>query len=252
VATPLNGFEQSPLTNVTVATFAQPGTQPAPAFGATIDWGDGTTSAGNVTGGNGSFAVLGSHTHGDERAFPVTVTLTGPFTAAALTTTANVLARLLPDGTRGTPEQRFIAEAFEDLLGIPVTQAALDGLTPLFLQGELRGVQAILSDPQLTAIAQALLGLPGGAQAVQNFVLTFGEVPVVQVIQAIPFYSGIANPGTTPLDQLMADYGQTLDRLLDPLGAAAFLPPLQSTGNDAVLIAILSAGPQEYFNKTRA
>jgi hypothetical protein len=79
-ATPLNGFELNPLTGVTVATFTQPGAQPASAFTATIDWGDGTSSAGVVAGG-GSYAVLGSHTYADEGASPVTAALSGPGTS---------------------------------------------------------------------------------------------------------------------------------------------------------------------------
>jgi hypothetical protein len=103
-ATPLNSFELSPLTNVTVATFTPPGAQPASAFSATISWGDGTSSAGVVSGGNGSYAVLGSHTYTDERVFSVTVTLTGPGTSLVLPNAAAILEQLLPDGTRGTPE----------------------------------------------------------------------------------------------------------------------------------------------------
>jgi hypothetical protein len=70
------------------------------------------------------------------------------------------------------------------------------------------------------------------------------------MLQASPVYQGIPNPGVTPLDQLTADYGRLLDRPLDPFGAAAFLPILQGSGNDAVILGILTAGTQEYFNKT--
>src|SRR5260370_40295448 len=34
-------------------------------FTATIDWGDGTTSPGTITGSNGSFSVLGGHSYSD-------------------------------------------------------------------------------------------------------------------------------------------------------------------------------------------
>ncbi len=50
-----------------VATVHDPGsTDPASAFTATIDWGDGTTTAGTVTGSNGNYTVSGSHTYADE------------------------------------------------------------------------------------------------------------------------------------------------------------------------------------------
>ncbi len=61
----------------TVANFTDNDTsQPASNFTATIDWGDGTTTAGVVSGSAGSFAVSGTHTYADEGSFPVIVTVT--------------------------------------------------------------------------------------------------------------------------------------------------------------------------------
>jgi hypothetical protein len=48
---------------------------PSSDFSATIGWGDGTTSAGTVSGSGGSFSVSGTHTYGDEGAYAVTVTV---------------------------------------------------------------------------------------------------------------------------------------------------------------------------------
>lgn len=58
----------------TVATLAD-GDPSAPLsdFTATIDWGDGSTSAGAVTGGGGSYSVAGSHTYASTGYFPVAV-----------------------------------------------------------------------------------------------------------------------------------------------------------------------------------
>jgi hypothetical protein len=51
----------------TVATFQDPGsTDPPSAYAATIDWGDGTTTAGTITGSNGNYTITGSHTYTDE------------------------------------------------------------------------------------------------------------------------------------------------------------------------------------------
>jgi hypothetical protein len=58
------------------------------------------------------------------------------------------------------------------------------------------------------------------------------------------------NPGLTPLDQLEADYARLLERPLGSAGAVVFLQVLQTSGNDEVILGILTAGPQEYFNKT--
>ena len=52
------------LSNVTVATFSDSNTaNVAGDFVATIDWGDGTSSAGTVSGSGGAFTVTGSHTY---------------------------------------------------------------------------------------------------------------------------------------------------------------------------------------------
>src|SRR5262249_46356993 len=48
----------------TVATFTTPDTIDGPAsFTATITWGDGSTSAGVISGSGGTFTVSGSHTY---------------------------------------------------------------------------------------------------------------------------------------------------------------------------------------------
>jgi hypothetical protein len=60
----------------TVATFTDTSSSDtAAAFTATIDWGDGTTSAGTVVGSNGSFAVTGGHTYTDEGSYTLGVAI---------------------------------------------------------------------------------------------------------------------------------------------------------------------------------
>jgi hypothetical protein len=125
-AAPVNGFELTPLTNVSVATFTHgDGLEPASQFTATIDWGDGTTSPGTVTLSGGVYAVSGSHTYADERLYPVTAFVADGTASATIPTTANVREELLPDGTRGTPDQRFISEVYRDLLHRAVDPGAL-------------------------------------------------------------------------------------------------------------------------------
>jgi hypothetical protein len=79
-----------------VATFTDSDTANVPSdFVATINWGDGNTTAGTVSGGGGAFTVSGTHTYATAGVFTVTVTLTddAPGTATATTTsTANVSA----------------------------------------------------------------------------------------------------------------------------------------------------------------
>jgi len=62
------------LTNVTVATFtdAYTGHTDGSDFTVNIDWGDGTTTAGTLTGSGGSFTVTGSHTYATAGNFTIT------------------------------------------------------------------------------------------------------------------------------------------------------------------------------------
>jgi hypothetical protein len=91
----ISAFVATPFSGV-VATFTDTDTANVPAdFTATIDWGDGTTTAGTVAGGGGTFSVSGTHTYATPGAKTVTVTLTddAPGTASATaTSTANVTA----------------------------------------------------------------------------------------------------------------------------------------------------------------
>jgi len=77
------------------------------SFTASIAWGDGTTSAGNVAGGGGSFTVVGTHTYAATGNFTVTVTITHVATAITVTatSTAKVLKALAATGATLTAIQ---------------------------------------------------------------------------------------------------------------------------------------------------
>jgi PKD repeat protein len=115
--TPVSGFEFTPLGGVPVATFTRgDGSEPPSQFSAAIAWGDGSTSAGTVTQAGTTYTVLGSHTYTDERVYTVTVTVADATASTTLTTTATLQEELLPDGSRGTANQRFLGEVYRDLL----------------------------------------------------------------------------------------------------------------------------------------
>jgi len=86
--TPVFGDSGKALNNVTVATFTDTDTAAlAGDFQATIDWGDGTTSAGTITGSNGSFTVIGGgHTYASAGHDTITVTVTDPAPGTAIAT----------------------------------------------------------------------------------------------------------------------------------------------------------------------
>src|SRR5262249_3863587 len=64
-------------TNISVATFVDPGVPEALAdYGASINWGDNTTSTGAISVSSGTFTVTGSHTYSTFGSLTVVVTLT--------------------------------------------------------------------------------------------------------------------------------------------------------------------------------
>jgi streptogramin lyase len=72
----------------------------ASEYTASIDWGDGSTSAATITGGGGSFTITGDHTYLDEGTYTTKITATDvdePANTDTATGTATVLdAALLP------------------------------------------------------------------------------------------------------------------------------------------------------------
>ena len=93
--TTINAVTNQALNNVVVATFSDSDTaSPAGDFAASINWGDGATTGGSVSGSSGSFTVTGSHTYTAPGTDNMHVTLTddGPGTATA---TANSTATVL-------------------------------------------------------------------------------------------------------------------------------------------------------------
>jgi uncharacterized repeat protein (TIGR01451 family) len=131
VITPMgvSGFELTALTNVTVATFTHAGAvEPTSAFSATIRWGDGMNSQGQVSLAGSSYTVQGSHTYSDEGSFLISIEVVHGGATTTATTNATVLEELLPDGTRGTANQRFVLEVYRDLLHRTISAQEL----PLF------------------------------------------------------------------------------------------------------------------------
>jgi uncharacterized repeat protein (TIGR01451 family) len=192
----LQGFEFSPPTTFTVATFLHgQGTEPASNFTATIVWGDGTTSLGTITvgvpvdpGSPRPYFVRASHTFIDEGNFTLTVTISERNAAATLTAPATILEELLPDGTRGTPTQRWLSEVYRDLLGRHIDQGGLDGWQMQMAAGLSRDgvVQAIEHTPEyetklINDIYLAYLGRP-----VDPVGLAMG----IEVLSGRPFLGG--------------------------------------------------------------
>ncbi|HUY31900.1 MAG TPA: peptidylprolyl isomerase [Pirellulales bacterium] len=77
----------------TMATFTDASaTDTAGQFTATVNWGDGSSSTGTVSGSAGAFTVAGAHTYADEGGFTVSVQVTDTQSAPAFTASASASA----------------------------------------------------------------------------------------------------------------------------------------------------------------
>ena len=127
-----------------VATFSDTDTiNGAGDFNATINWGDGTTTSGTVSGGSGTFTVSGSHTYTHPGHENMTVTLTddapGTATATALSS-ANV----------NNAKNDFNGDGKSDILFQTSLGPLDDGLQIDFMNGTSVASQAALAGPGLT------------------------------------------------------------------------------------------------------
>jgi hypothetical protein len=146
-AVAVNGFEFTPLTDpapatdTRVATFTHAaGLEPPGDFTATIDWGDGSSSTGTVSLSGTTYTVRATHIYTEEASFPIQVAVsedTGGATAT-VRTTATTLEQLLPDGTRGTADQRWLGEVYRDLLGRAIDPVGLANATNALNMGVSR------------------------------------------------------------------------------------------------------------------
>jgi hypothetical protein len=73
--------------NGSLATVSVPPDALGTAFAATIDWGDGTSSAGTVTGSGASYTVTGRHIYAHPGRHVITVTLSDQVDGSVLATT---------------------------------------------------------------------------------------------------------------------------------------------------------------------
>ncbi len=102
IVEPVTPFEGMTFSG-TIAEFQDALTAtPASAFHATIDWGDGDSSAGTVSGSAGSFTVSGTHAYAEEGTFPVAVTFAA-IPPNLATATATRSETVIDAAVAGTP-----------------------------------------------------------------------------------------------------------------------------------------------------
>ena len=258
-AVAVNSFEAS-TENVTVATFTDPGGQePAGNYSASIDWGDGVTSAGSISLVGGTYTISGLHAYADEGHFTVTVSVSevgggsGGGSAGA-----TILEQILATGGRGTPSERWVNEVYHDLLGRQAEPGALTYWGGIAAAGGDR--QQIIAQiqnsneyrlDQTQALFQHYLhrAADPGAQTFGAAFLASGHTveQLADVLIGSSEYFHVRGGGTNDgfIDALFAD---ALGRPADP-GARHFFDAALASGatTGQVALAILSSG--EYFDR---
>ncbi|HUY36366.1 MAG TPA: DUF4214 domain-containing protein [Pirellulales bacterium] len=257
----VNGFERSPLAQVALATFSHGnGNEPAGDFNATIHWGDGTSSTGSVSESGATYTVSGSHTYLDEGPFAIAVQVVDGGASATVTTSAKLTEELLPNGTVGTVNERFVQEVYRDLLHRPADAAGLSFWTGLRDQGESRlkvvtsfiaaSMRGELSSDLVTGIYEKYLGREpdAGGLAVWTAVLSSGNETIEQVEANIAgsaeFY---AQSGGTNDGFVTRLFNLALGRNPDPASLAGFNAAL-AAGTTRERLAELVFGSHEFHH----
>jgi probable HAF family extracellular repeat protein len=135
----VSGFTATPVTGQVVLTSVaegQPTTEPVATFTdpylidtafiftATVNWGDGTTEAGTITGANGSFAVTvpgSTHVYADAGTYTTTVTITDTNYGTQIAPTGTVTVTDAPLDAAGT--------AISGIQGIAISNATVATFT---------------------------------------------------------------------------------------------------------------------------
>ncbi|HVX62653.1 MAG TPA: DUF4214 domain-containing protein, partial [Pirellulales bacterium] len=107
----LTATQNAPLADAVVATFTHGvGNEKAVEFSATIDWGDGRSSAGTVTELHGTYTVAGSHTYAQSGSFITKTTISDDGVPTVLSGSVMV-------ASVGTPHEQYVTAVYEDVLG---------------------------------------------------------------------------------------------------------------------------------------
>jgi type VI protein secretion system component Hcp len=180
----LDSIQEDEKTTAVVATFSDANTSdPASSFAATVNWGDGTTEAGTVTGTNGSFAVAvadSTHVYTDEGTDPITVTITG--TAGGNIAPTNLRYFLAIDGLNGGSTDATHVGWFDvssyDIGALVAAATGAKTFSPLTVTLPSTGLTGLLADiAQSSGITSVRLeGVSTSGQSVYD--LTLGNVSV--------------------------------------------------------------------------
>jgi uncharacterized protein (TIGR03118 family) len=226
-------------------------TAPSNIFHASIDWGDGATTAGAVSGGGGAFTVSGSHSYAEEGRYAAVVVMAdhAPGTASATaTSTAEVAA--------APPQVTAVAVSGSEHASLAVKVATFDQ----------PGANATAGDYTATIVWGDGATSPGsitadGARYDVSGTHTYadeGHDKFSVTVNRNGGTSGAASGTATVVEPLLADgsagnattrwinevYGDLLNRQADP-GALAFWSGQLSAGVSRIqIVGFIEASPE--------
>jgi large repetitive protein len=198
-------------------------------FSATIDWGDGTSAAAadSITGSNGTFTVVGSHTYAQTGSKAVTVTLAdhSPGTASATATSTASVSVAATAKISGT--------VFNDLNvngQLDSGEPGLGGRT-VFLNNDGTGLPG--GNPSTTTDANgnfSFSSLPAGNYTVMEVIPTDRGVTLTTPVQAMPITVGQQVSGV--------NLGNVLTSTILPMPVSTAQPPAVDDANTAYINAV--------------
>ncbi len=223
------------------------GAEPVGNYSATIDWGDGTSSAGTITSlGGGTFSVSGDHVYGHPSMFSVTVTVTDE---GGATTTIHSLA----GNGHADDDSVFVSQAFEDILGRDADPAAEAHFTSLLQQGVSRSTLTVLLthsdeyyDNRIQQAYQDYLGRGADAgglnfwRSLMRSGLTDEQLEAA-FIGSAEFYNHSGNSDRAWVDEM---YFDLLGRAPDAAGEAYWTNVLAHGGNRSQVAAGFAASTE--------
>lgn len=247
-----------------VATFtdADPDGGSASEYTATIDWGDGATTPGTVSGSSGSYRVSGSHAYADEGRHTLTVVVrdTGGSSATA-SSLAVVTEATLSDGTAGTPNTHWVNEVYGDLLHRAAEPAALAYWAGRLASGESRAQVAATIEAtdeyrgdEINQVYEHYLHRaadPGALHFGTSYLAAGDAIEQLTVIVA-GSHEYFANRGGGTNDGfLTALYQDTLARPVDS-GARQYFDHLLASGTSRSQVASAVFASDEYLGDLTA
>jgi len=214
----LSALTEGATNSQVIATFSDTNTSAvAGGFNSSIDWGDGSTSSGTISGSGGSFSVSGTHAYADEGSFTVRVTLMddapGSASAAAsgtlnvgegdvltaITTSPTATEGLAFGGALATFNDQDLSAAAS---GFTASIAWGDGATTAGTVSGSGGTLVVNGNhaysEEGTYSAQVTLGdnAPGTASATANVAVNVADAPLQITSPGISSTEGVLFSGT--------------------------------------------------------